>query len=113
MARDLSFWKISNKADMENHSIYTALSDEVYLNNVAEIPMVQIQNDINEVFKDWENNNNQFYEKGEEAFELMLTKQFARIDSHRMTQGNLNKIIDILAAYDCPLYDSAIDMRFE
>jgi len=112
MARDLSFWKISNKTDMENSSIYAALSDEVYLDNVAEIPMEQIQNDFNEVFKDWESNN-QFYEKGEEAFELMLTKQFARTDCHGMTQGNMNKIIDILVTYDCPLYDSVIDVRFE
>jgi len=113
MARDLSFWKTDNKTNMDNNSIYAALSDEVYLDNVAEIPMEQIQNDFNAVFKDWENSNNKFYEKGDEAFELMLTKQFARTDCYGMTQGNMNKIIDILAVYDCSLYDSAIDMRFE
>ena len=113
MGRDLSFWKSNNKAVMDDKSIYTALSNEQYLEIVDELPILQIQNDFNSVFKEWENNNNQFYERGNESFDLMVTKQFVRADCYEMTESSMNKIIDIMIEYDCPLYDSMIDIRFD
>ena len=113
MSRDLSFWKTSKKAKSDDKTIYEALSCEEYLEFIDDIPVSDIQQDFNKVFRDWENHNNKFYEKGSESFELMLTKQFARVDCYGMTENSMNKIIDILNEYNCPLYDSAIDVRFD
>ena len=43
----------------------------------------------------------------------MLTKQFARFDCYFMSEDDMNKIIDIMIDHGCPLYDSAIDVRFD
>ena len=112
MSRDLSFWKGNANWEVDNKFIYTALSNGEYLPYIEEIPAYQIQMDFNEVFKDWTNDNNTFYEKEEEAFQLMLTNQFVRVDCYGMTITSMNMIIDILGKYDCPLYDSTIDIRF-
>ena len=113
MSRDLSFWKTSTTVETDNKAVYTALSDEKYLAYIEEIPMDKIQTDFNEVFNRWSNNNNMHYEKGNESFQLMITKQFVRADCYGMTESSMNMIIDILLKYNCPLYDSAIDVRFE
>jgi hypothetical protein len=112
MSRDLSFWKARKKGDQENEATYAALSNEEFLDFVDEIPVLQVQQDFDEVFKDW-NNQNFNYEKGSESFQLMLTKQFVRVDCYGVTERNMNRIIDIMIKYNCPLYDSAINVRFD
>ncbi|MCL2719699.1 MAG: hypothetical protein FWE14_13085 [Lachnospiraceae bacterium] len=111
MGRDLSFWKTSTNTMNDNEEIYTALSGGEYLEHIAELPFRQIKHDFDTVFKGW-GNDNSHYEKGSEAFQLMLSKQFVRIDCYSLTENNMNKIIDIMMKYDCPLYDSAINVRF-
>ena len=64
-------------------------------------------------FAEWNRSDDFYFEKQREAFELYLTKQFVRVDCYRMTEQNINKIIDVLLKYDCPLYDAAIDVRFD
>jgi len=113
MSRDLSFWKTSTKVEADNKAIYTALSDAKYLAYIDEIPINEIQSDLNDIFKDWINYNNMYYEKGNESFQLMITNQFVRVDCYGMTEMSMNMIIDILLKYNCPLYDSTIDIRFD
>ena len=43
----------------------------------------------------------------------MITKQFVRVDCYNLTEYNMNRIIDIMLKYECPLYDAAIDVRFD
>ena len=112
MAGDLSFWKVKEKINIPNSEIYSALSSGEYLFYIDEIPKNEILKDFNIAFSDWENHKNN-YEKGFEAFQLMVTNQFVRADCSEMTAGNINKIIDILGKYGIPLYDSCIDVRFE
>lgn len=113
MSRDLSFWRTNKNLDKNNREIYTILSAKEYLLGVEELPLAKILLDINKVFSDWENHDNQYYEKNNESFQLMLTNQFVRVDCYGMTAGSMNDIIDILAEYGCPLYDSSIDVRFD
>jgi len=112
LSRDLSFWKTSKKTDDDNEEIYSALSCEEYLDHVDEIPCLQILQDFDYVFRDW-NNENSIYERGSESFQLMVTKQFVRVDCYGMTNSNMDRIIDLMIKYDCPLYDSAINVRFD
>ncbi len=112
MSRDLSFWKTKRTAEMGNSEIYLKLSNEEYLDFVDEIPEERIIGDFKRVFSDWYEDNF-YFEKGDEAFDLMVTPQFVRTDCYGMTEDNMNKIIDILYEYGCPLYDSVIDVRFD
>lgn len=113
MSRDLSFWRTKKKLYIENKDIYKSLSEGKFLTYVNEIPVSQIIADFNKAFIKWINNDNKYYEKDNEAFELMTTEQFVRVDCYEMTADNMNKIIDIMIKYDCPLYDAAIDVRFD
>ena len=113
MGRDLSFWKTSKKDKLDNSYVYSVLSSGELLDYIDELPIDEIQKDINEVFKDWENYGKDYYEKSNESFQLMLSNQFVRVDCSGMTEMNMNKIIDILLKYNCPLYDSAINIRFD
>jgi len=114
MSRDLSFWKVKGVTRVENKEIYVALSNEVYLPFIEDIPHLKILEDFKNSFVDWDSENEgHYYQKGKESFELMATSQFIRTDCYEMTEHSMNKIIDILYSYNCPLYDSSIDIRFD
>ncbi len=113
MARDLSFWKVKGDVRLQNQEIYWALSDEEYVEGLEVLPISDILNDFHAVFSDWKADEDNYFEKGDESFELMSTTQFIRCDCYSLSEDNMNKIIEIMLKYDCPLYDSAIDVRFE
>jgi len=104
---------VGNKA--EKCLIFALISRQKYrfLSYISEIPLTRILDDFNIIFKEWKNYNNTYFEKDNEAFELMVTKQYVRVDCYGIKAYNMNKIIDIMNKYDCPLYDSAIDVRFD
>jgi hypothetical protein len=113
MARDLSFWKKKENMHILNRDIYEELSKGNYLDCVYEIPSEQILQDIKYEFAEWEQLNDFCFENNYESFQLYITKQFVRVDCYSMTEQNINKIIDILLKYECPLYDATIDVRFD
>jgi hypothetical protein len=112
MARDLNFWKTSKKTE-DNNAVYIALSNEEYLEYIDELPKNEIQEDFDKTFNGWEKLDDVHYEKGKEAFELMITNQLVRVDCYGLSEISMNKIIDIMLKYGCPLYDPAIDVRFD
>ena len=113
MARDFGFWKEKQDVQRKNSDIYNDLSNGKYLDYINEIPLEHILQDIVCEFAEWNRSADFYFEKQSEAFELYLTKQFVRVDCYSMTEQNINKIIDVLLKYDCPLYDAAIDVRFD
>lgn len=113
MARDLSFWKVKKITEEKNSQIYMMLSEGKYLDYISDLPSMQILQEFKDTFKEWENTDDLYFTKGDEEFELFITEQFVRVDYYTMTEENLNKIIDILFKYDCPLYDASIDVRFD
>ena len=64
-------------------------------------------------FDSWSSKDDGYFENSDEAFQLMITKQFVRVDCYNLTEYNMNRIIDIMLKYECPLYDAAIDVRFD
>lgn len=113
MSRDLSFWKNKNAYSDSHEYVYAKLTEGEFLDYLEEIPVEEIINDFNREFSSWKSEDEKYYENGDEAFELMVTKQFVRVDCYSVSEYNMNKMIDIMLKYDCPLYDSAIDVRFE
>lgn len=113
MSRDLSFWKNKTSYSDSNECVYARLSDGELLDYLEEIPMEKIIHDFDVEFSSWKSEDERYFEKGDEAFELMITNQFVRVDCYSVSEYNMNKIIDIMLKYDCPLYDSAINVRFD
>lgn len=54
------------------------------------------------------------YEKsGQGAFSIFTTSQIIRFDCYGMSEKDMNLLIDIMLAYDCPLFDPQINERFD
>ena len=113
MGRDLSFWKTSKQPKIKNSQIYYELSNENKLDCISYLPIEEILMDFNNVFFDWNKPESSWYEKEEKSFYLMITNQFVRADCYNLSEKDMNKIIDIMLKYECPLYDSIIDVRFD
>lgn len=113
MSRDLSFWKYRKSCNVPNKNIYYELSQGRLLDCLEEIPVNQICIDFKKEFSSWSSQDDGYFENGDEAFQLMTTKQFVRVDCYNLTEYNMNRIIDIMLKYECPLYDAAIDVRFD
>ncbi|MBO4458223.1 MAG: hypothetical protein J5802_10930 [Butyrivibrio sp.] len=112
MARDLSFWKEKESSEMKASDVYKALLDGEKLDFVCELPIEHILTDVEKVFSDWEQIDAYNYEKNSAAIEIFANNQIVRFDCYSVTEADMNKIIDIMLSYECPLYDSAIDVRF-
>lgn len=113
MGRDLSFWKSTEKYKCTNEEIYRKLSDGEYVEGLETLPTEEIMKKFINEFKVWERLSPTCFEKGNSCFEIMITKQFVRVDCYSMSERDMNVIIDIMDEYKCPLYDSVIDVRFD
>jgi len=113
MSRDLGFWKVNISLDISNYEIYKLLSSEGYVANIEELPLEEILGDFGTIFSNWKSESELFFEENGESFQLMVSKQFVRVDCYNVKETNMNHIIDILRKYECPLYDPTIDVRFD
>lgn len=112
MAQDLSFWKYKSEAAFDDEKVYTKLSLGMKVDEVEELPINKIYEDIRIAFAQWNWISKNNFENNEETIELFITKQFIRFECYSITIENMNRIIDIMNKYGCPLYDSAISTRF-
>ncbi len=72
----------------------------------------KIQQRIATAFSDWEQIGEHDWEKeGKGAFRVFTTPQFIRIDCYGMEGSEMNKFVDILYEYECPLYDPQVARR--
>ncbi|MCL2575978.1 MAG: hypothetical protein FWE33_06050 [Defluviitaleaceae bacterium] len=113
MSIDLNFWKYKENVYLDNQAVYEKLSAGYSVDGLEELPISQILKDIEIAFKGWEKLSKCDFEKENTAFRIFITEQFVRFDCYSVSQEDINKIIDILFEYDCPLYDSQISERFD
>lgn len=113
MALDLSFWKYEDGVSYKPYDVYASLSEGKIVAGVATLPIEKIRVKIDEAFLDWDKLDENHFECDNEAFEIYTTEQFVRVDCYGVSENNMNKLIDIMLEFDCRLYDSSIDVRFE
>ncbi len=114
MSYDLGFWKYKNGVYHDNQEIYTQLNNEEYVSGIEEIPIEEILAYIANVFFAWERvGPTDFESENAGAFQIMLTKQFVRIDCYEMAESDMNKFIDVMFDYNCPLYDPQVPWRYD
>lgn len=110
---DLGFWKYKENIYLDNQDVYKKLSDGNRVDGLEKLPIPRILKDIETAFKDWDKQSERDFENKNSAFQIFTTEQFVRFDCHSMSQDDMNRIIDILFEYDCPLYDPQISERFD
>lgn len=116
MSLDLNFWKEIDEiegVEMSYREIYERLSNEEVIEGLEELPIPKILEKLQQHFSDWEISEQIYFEKDNMAFDINYTSQFVRFDCYSVPGTIMNDIIDIMISFKCPLYDSAIDERFE
>ena len=113
MGRDLSFWKYAKGFYLDNQDVYKKLSEGAFVEGLEALPISKILNDITTAFRDWKKESDVDFQGKCGAFQIFTTEQFVRIDCYSISEDDMNRIVDILFEYDCPLYDSQISERFD
>jgi hypothetical protein len=114
MSYDLNFWKYSPGVYLEHQELYERLSKGVVVEGLERLPVAQIRERIAAAFKDWERiGDHDWEQEGKGAFRVFTTSQFIQIGCYGMEGAEMNKFIDILYEYECPLYDPQVARRFD
>ena len=115
MSLDLDFWRYKQDIAHDDSRVYqTACCDGERLEDFEDLPVKEILQKIAEAFSDWEALGPSDYEKaGRGAFQISTTPQIVRFDCYGMQGEDLNRLIDVLAAFGCPLYDPQVGDRFD
>ena len=115
MSMDLNFWRYKKGAVHDHRKVYeTACCDRDLVEDLESLPTEKILEKIAEVFSDWTQLDEKTYEKEPQgAFSVFTTSQIVRFDCYGMDGNNMNKLIDMMLEFGCPLYDPQINERFD
>lgn len=115
MSMDLNFWKYKKNVPHKDSEVYErACCDGEALDCLEPLPIDEILNQIAAIFSDWTAYGKKDYEKdGQGAFQIFTTDQIVRFDCYNMKEADMNSMMDVLAAFGCPVYDPQISTRFD
>lgn len=115
MSRHLAFWRYEDGVYLDNQKVYeTACLEEQPTEGLSVLPIGNILKRVNEVFSDYDVLDRYDYEGTKGSFTIIATEQSVLFDcSFSMLETELNKIIDIMLEFDCPVYDPQINTRFD
>jgi len=118
MSYDLDFWKYKKDVSLNHQEVYEKCSNGEVVEGLEDLPIKIILEDIQKAFSDWGGEVNTDYPyftdpSGKGAFDIYTTNQFVRFDCYRVKGEDMNRIIDIMLKYDCPLYDPQVPKRFD
>ncbi|MCH5349556.1 MAG: hypothetical protein J1E40_09550 [Oscillospiraceae bacterium] len=115
MGRHLAFWKYEDGVYLDNQKVYEeACCDEKIIDGLSTLPTDRILGRVSEVFADYDKLDERNYESSNGSFTVSTTEQSVLFDcGWSMLMTELNKIIDIMAEFDCPFYDPQIKTRFD
>ena len=114
MSYDLNFWKYKKDVYLNNQVVYEKCSEEENVEGLETLPIEDIIADIDKEFADWSIESNDYKNpKGKGAFQIFTTPQFVRFDCYGMEGEDMNRIIDVMIKYECPLYDPQVSQRYD
>ena len=116
MSYDLDFWKYKNGVYLNNQETYEKCSNEQIVEGLEDLPIESILEDVRVEFNTWrmEESDLDFENpEGRGAFQIFTTTQFIRFDCYGMQGEDMNRIIDVMNKYHCPLYDPQVQQRFD
>lgn len=115
MGRQLAFWKYEDGVYLDNKEVYKkSCGDGEEVPGLSELPRDEILNKIKGEFKDYERLDEYNYGGELGSFTVYIYSQSVVFDcSFRVPEGELNKMIDIMDSFGCPLYDPQIETRFD
>lgn len=113
MSYDLNFWKYSEDVVLDHQDTYEKLSDGQAVEGLQDLPIKKLLSRVKDVFSSWEQIDGATWEGVDGTFQVFTTPQFFRVDCYGMSDEDMNKLIEIAAGFNCPLYDPQVGQRFD
>jgi hypothetical protein len=112
---ELIFWKYLDEHYLNHQEVYELLIENQPIEGLEKLPFDVIVNRIASVFSLWERVDTTSWKdtKSNAAFHVIASAYCVQIHCYG-TQGNImDKLVDILDEYKCPLYDPQIPARYD
>jgi hypothetical protein len=112
---ELLFWRYLEEIYLNNQEVYETLTEKEEVDGLAILPVDVIVNRINSVFSEWErvDENSWKNTRGKGAFQVTTTSQSVKIDCYGTEGKTMNKLVDIMQEFKCPLYDPQVPERYD
>jgi hypothetical protein len=115
MGYDLNFWKQNGDVAMAPSEVYQRLCEGKHIEGLVELPVTEIvarfRNDFDRGWTQVADNAWQ-RKKGKGSFTLETSRFHFRVDCFGLAGADMNRLIDIGLAFDCPLYDPQVGERY-
>ena len=112
---ELVFWKYLEEVYLNHQEVYEAIGEQDFIEGLEELPVEVIINRIASVFSKWErvDENSWKNNNGVGAFQVKTTPQSVQIDCYGTEGKTMNKLVDIMEEFKCPLYDPQVPERYD
>ena len=116
MSVELNFWRYKENSVHHDELVYrAACCDGNCLKELELLPIDAILQKIADTFSGWTSlaDGQIFENEVQGAFQIFTTSQIVRFDCYDMQETDMNRLIDILIGFGCPLYDPQTAERFD
>lgn len=113
---ELVFWKYLEEVYLNHHEVYETISEEqAEIEGLEVLPVQVILNRIASVFSKWEKVDDSSYKNndGVGAFHIRTTPQSIKIDCYGTEGRTMDKLVNIMEEFKCPLYDPQVPERYD
>lgn len=113
MSYNLEFWRYEPGITLDHKEVCQKLSGGHEVAGLETLPITEIRGRIADVFaQGWQQEGDDTWEGKSGVFQLYTTSQYVRATCYGLTGNDMNKIIDVLLEFNCPLYDPQVDERY-
>lgn len=112
---ELVFWNYIDGIYLNHQEVYEAIEEQQEVEGLEELPTTVILNRINSVFSKWERVDEYSWKNnsGPGAFCVKTTPQSIKIDCYGTEGKTMDRLVDLLEEFKCPLYDPQVPERFD
>ncbi|OYX81937.1 MAG: hypothetical protein B7Y83_16545 [Flavobacteriales bacterium 32-34-25] len=112
---ELLFWNYLEGVYLNHQEVYEAIDEQETIEGLEELPVAVILNRIASVFSKWErvDDNSWKNKDGVGAFQVKTTPQTVQIDCYGTEGKTMDKLVDIMEEFKCPLFDPQIPARYD
>lgn len=112
---ELLFWKYVEEVYLNHHEVYEALLEKQEVEGLENLPVEVIMNRIASVFSKWQKVDDNSWQNttGKGAFQVIVTPHSIKIDCYGTEGKTMDKLVDLMAEFKCPLYDPQVPERYD
>lgn len=111
MSYDLVFWKQSPNLELTPQEVYERLCEGEYVEGIIDLPRDEIIERLYELYPSMEDTALD-WSGPTGAFQAEVTGQSVIFLCYSLQKVEINKLIDMMMEFDCPLFDPQVSTRF-